>query len=80
MKNNNRFIAFGILALILLVLVLVRNYNKPENILERAKKSCIKDNYEYRVVLNSDGKDTNVCVVDGKKIDIIEYYNNRNKK
>lgn len=68
------------LSLLLLILVLISNYNKPENILERAKKSCIKNNYEYRVILNSDGKDSNVCIVDGKKIDIIEYYNNRNKK
>lgn len=80
MKNNNRFIIFGILLLLLLALVLIRNYNKPENILERAKKSCIKDNHEYRAILGSDGENSIFCIVDGRKINIIEYYNNRNKK
>lgn len=80
MNYKNIGIAAILLIIIIVYFVFSRiEYNKPENILDRAKKYCIDNNHEYRSILNSDGGTSEICIVDGKKIDLIEYYNNRSK-
>ncbi|HQL11467.1 hypothetical protein KBH77_02395 [Patescibacteria group bacterium] len=80
MKINYKNIGIIFIFFVIACLIFFRiEYNKPENVLSRAKKYCIDNNHEYRSILNSDGAESEICIVDGKKIDSIEYYNNRNK-
>ena len=77
MKFNYKILILVIGVILLSIFIFFRNYNKIENVENRARKYCIKNNNEYRVVLNSDGTESKICVVSGNKINIIEYYNNR---
>lgn len=77
MKFNYKILILIIGAILIFLFIFFRNYNKVENIENRARKYCIKNNNEFRVILNSDGTENKICVVDGNKINIIEYYKNR---
>lgn len=79
MKINYKIIIFTVFLICLGCFLFFKKYNSIDNIKDRAKKHCISNNHEYREVLNSDGTKTELCIVDENKIDIIEYYNNRNK-
>lgn len=66
--------------IILLVFFLIigfsinKEYNKPENIKKRAIKYCIDNKYEFRNVVDSDGKNNDYCIVDGVKNSVLEFY------
>lgn len=74
MKKNYKIIIFALIIVVIGIFIFIKNYNNIENVRARAIKSCIKNNYEYRTVLDSEGNKNDFCIVNSDKMEILEYY------
>ena len=73
MKNNYKIFIFAFITLIMFF-VIFKNFNKENDIEKKAMNFCIKNNYEYRKISNSDGYINYACIVNGDSINAVEYY------
>lgn len=77
MKKHYKILIFVLIILVAVIFVFIKKYNTTENINKRAINFCIKNNNEYRKIFNSDGTIDYICIVNGAKINVIEYYKNK---
>ncbi len=78
-RNLLLFLISSIVLIFIINIFISIDYNKPENVEKRAIQYCTENGNEYRETSDSDGKKLKQCKINGKFVDVVEFYKSNNK-